>query len=247
MVEQESDFNGILGEEYELFSLICPHHDVIQKGVGEMISSYYGLFPEEDKPDEINLLEIGSGTGVTTNSILDQVPNVKITSVDNSPVMIEKAKRNLGKYIDEGKVEIIESDVLEYLQSQENESFDCVASAWTLHNFEKDYRSKVLGQIYNVLGNKGFFVNGDKYASDNRENHLENFVWQVQKTVEGYSKVEKYELMAEHLKHYFRDNEPERLMMLSEQVNELHSLGFVPVRTSRRDKLEMLVWAVKQK
>ncbi|MCK5026765.1 MAG: class I SAM-dependent methyltransferase, partial [Nanoarchaeota archaeon] len=155
---EEKRFSGKIGEEYELFRLACPHFQELENTLGRIIREQF-----QDKSfEEIKVLEIGCGSGYTTLIILNSNNRTRIVAVDNESVMIEQAKEILNEFVENNRVELIEGDALEFLKKQDSDSFEVFASGFTLHNFTKNYRGKVIKEIYRVLKPEGIFVNADK-------------------------------------------------------------------------------------
>ena len=128
-------FHGKIGEEYNLFKLVCPHYEELQEKLAEKIKSF-------SNNKETKAIEIGFGSGYTTAIVLEKNPKIKIVAIDNEPTMIKQAEIVLKLFIDNKSVTLVESDALTYLKSLNKESFDILFSGLTLHNFKKEYRSR---------------------------------------------------------------------------------------------------------
>ncbi len=76
---------------------------------------------------DLNVLELGCGTGRGTEVILGNLDMHKLTLVDLSKDMIEKTKERFGKY---RNVEYVQSDTLNYLKNT-NDKFDLAFSLWS--------------------------------------------------------------------------------------------------------------------
>jgi tRNA (cmo5U34)-methyltransferase len=174
-------FSNKTGEEYDLFSMALPHQDIIQKRVSEILSQHYSADKYKDKEKEIiETLEIGFGTGLTTQALLSKDARVRIIAVDNEPLMFAQASDKLRSYPKE-RLTLHTIDVFDYLKKIESNSFDAVASAWTLHNFHNDFRNKVLKEIYRVLKPGAIFINGDKMAVSDPHIHQAHLDWQIKR------------------------------------------------------------------
>src|SRR5688572_26314563 len=60
------------------------------------------------------ILEIGCGVGFAVEEVAQHLATGKITAIDKSPAMIEKAIRRNQKNIEQGKVKFIQSELLEF-------------------------------------------------------------------------------------------------------------------------------------
>ena len=167
-------FSGKIGTDYDLFKSICPHYEDLQNIIGQKLLEY------SVKPDgNIEVLELGCGTGHTTGRILIASPKISVTAVDNEYIMIIRAADFLKNFLKESRVVFKLKDALNYLKETPNETFDAFASAFTLHNFERNYREEVLKEIYRCLKKGGFFINSDKYYFGNKEKDEIHSAWQL--------------------------------------------------------------------
>ncbi|MAG60691.1 hypothetical protein CL619_02785 [archaeon] len=223
-------FDGKIGEEYNLFRLACPHYDELQETVVGGITSI--------RPKSI--LEIGCGNGCTTALLVESNPTARITAIDNETTMIRQAKNCLDEYVGEGQVKLVEQDALDYLQSLPTKSVDAVASVFTLHNFQREYRGEILKEIHRVLNESGIFVNGDKYARDNRKEHQQDLAWQLEQ-FKLYDKMGRPELRQQWREHYLEDEAPKVIMLEEEAIAEMKKIGFSSIDILLRKKMEAIL------
>jgi len=80
---------------------------------------------EEDNNEHINILELGTGSGCISISLLLALPNAKLVSTDINLDAIEVAKSNAVKHGVTDRLQIIHSDWFEKL---ENQKFDLIVS-----------------------------------------------------------------------------------------------------------------------
>ncbi|MBH41728.1 MAG: hypothetical protein CL685_03370 [Candidatus Magasanikbacteria bacterium] len=234
-------FDGKIGEEYELFKLSCPHFDKLENTVGKIIKKEY----KNKKNKTINVLEIGTGPGYTTLIILDSDNRTNVVSVDNESLMTKQAEKILSTFIINNRVKLVTEDGLKFLKKQSNESFDIFASGFTLHNFNKSYREKVIKEIYRILKPKGIFINADKYALDNKSEHIKSLNYQLQQFKDQYSKINRPDLTKEWTKHYLEDNEPEVIMKENDSIQFMKKVGFKDIKIVLRIQMEAVFFAKK--
>ncbi|MFH1802216.1 MAG: class I SAM-dependent methyltransferase [archaeon] len=237
----EGRFSGKAGEEYELVKVACPHFDLLESKVPEVIKGKYKRFEGQ----EIKVLEIGCGSGITTDLILSADERTTVVAVDNEMVMIKQAKEHLRDFMHAGRLEVVETDALEYLRTLKEGSFDVFASGYTVHNFEKDYRKSVLIEIFRVLKTGGLFVNADKYALDDEEEHKESLRWQMNLFNTAFSKINRPDLKDVWTKHYLDDDVPELIMKEGESSRFMESIGFKNIKQIFRAHMDAVVVAEK--
>lgn len=231
-------FGGALaGRNLATICFSAPHQNKFQKLIGKTLKNYFS----RSKFPEINILEIGTGAGLTSAEILKADKRIILRSIDNEPKMVSEAKRNLKKYLIAGRLKIILSDALAYLRSCPRNSVDSVASSMTLHNFERNYRERVLQEIHRILKNGGFFVNADKYIPDDKEEFNKEFDWQMKQ----FEKGPTLRLRKAWIEHYETDNRPDIIMREGEERKIMLSIGFEKIRIGQRRHLEALLTAKK--
>ncbi len=235
-------FAGIIGKEYEILSQICPLSTEMSQLVGQAVADYTQCLSHQSR---VSCLELGGGTGITTLAILLNNPKVQILSVDNTPEMQNQAKESLAQWVDDGRLSFLCQDALGALQHQETDSVDVIASAYTIHNFPADYREQTLKEIYRVLKPNGRFINGDRYALDDRELHTAT----IQKEIAGYFKVliqmNKLDLLEHWIIHLFNDESENYVMRTQTALNQLEVAGFKNIVLSHRMEVNALVQADK--
>jgi ubiquinone/menaquinone biosynthesis C-methylase UbiE len=241
--QPERLFSGLIGTEYQMLDLICPAVADISRRVGDFAASL--PLDAAGRGVPLSVFEIGCGTGRTTLELLKSRADCVITSADNEPAMLSQARKNLGTFIGEGRVRLIEADALSALQELAAGSQDLVASAYTVHNFLEGYRERVLAEIFRVLRPGGIFINGDRYALDDTIAHTQL----IQEEVRGYFKVfpaiGRVDLLEQWVVHLFSDESPDHIMRLRPSVDKMREIGFDPVEVRFRDGVNTLLTAAK--
>lgn len=153
------------GSEYEDLLIAIEYYNEFQAETGRALREY--IVQHCQGRENIKVLEAGPGTGITTLELLKADPRVKVVSIDNESKMLNAVKARFAKMESlSERVEFILADILEYLEAQEDGSFDAFASVYTLHNFTPDFRRRVIELIAKKLKPGGIFINGDKYAEE---------------------------------------------------------------------------------
>ena len=130
------------------FSNVASTYDEHAEPQRALADSLSRIMPD-CKPDQI--LEIGTGTGILTQLLIDRYPSSKIHGIDISANMINLCKKRFS----EAKISFELSDVLAYSHSN---SYDLIASSSTLH-WTNDLLF-TLKKIYENLKPNKFFVLG---------------------------------------------------------------------------------------
>lgn len=234
----DNNFAGALGgERLASINSLAPHQEKMQNLVEETLRRCL----KESNLEKIQAIEIGTGTGLTATKIMGGDERVRLKSVDAEPKMIEVARKNLQQHIENGRIEIFQEDALVFLKKLANNSADVVASALTLHNFENQYREKVLKQIFRILKKDGIFINADKYSPADDNDARKEFEWQMQQ----FEKAPDSETKKGWIDHYMVDNKPEIIMKEDVAMAIMQEIGFSDIKITDRHHLEALLTAKK--
>jgi len=236
---EENLFGGPIGAEYQMLRLMCPNAALLARKLGE----YVAAWGEPGAP--LSGFEIGCGTGVSTHALLASRPSLTLFAVDSAAKMLEQARVGLAEWVEAGRLELVERDALDSLREQAEASFDVVASNYAIHNFLDDYRGEVVAEIFRVLKPGGLFVNGDRYALDDRGRHLALTQAEVRRWFRIFGEMNRYDLLEDWIAHLFSDESPEHIMYLTPALARLIAAGFSPLRVEFRDGVDTLIAAVK--
>jgi tRNA (cmo5U34)-methyltransferase len=234
-------FQGKTGKEFDLSAIAIPHRQEMQELIGAIIQKEF----KDTSINQIKVLEIGFGTGFTTKIIARSDNRIKVFAIDNEIMMLKQAESNLAPLIQYDKVKLIHEDALEFLEKQDSNSFDVFASCETIHNFEHEYRQKILKEIYRILKTDGFLINADKYALDDEHKHKESLTWQLQEFQNKLAPLDRQDLIKEWTQHYLDDDKPERIMKESKSIELMKSLGFKDINIIFRKQMEAILIARK--
>ena len=229
--------NNPLGEEYSLFALSVPHYTEFQNTITRTLAEFCSSINRQ----QINVLEIGTGNGITTARILDSDPRITVTTIDNSRVMLDQAMQAFEDTPE--KVKFVENDALSALNKIQDASFDCFASAYTLHNLPESYRNKVFTEINRVLKPDSLFINADKIATDDPKLHLQTLRDQIERfQVYSTPEINRPDILEAWTKHYLEDG----LTILTEKyhLEILAKLGF-EASTIFRKEMEAVITGYK--
>ena len=233
-------FSGIIGQDYQMLKLISPIASEMSRLVGVAVGEFCRF-----KTGAARVVELGGGTGITTLSILSSDHRLTVLSVDNEPTMQNQARQNLQQWAEAGRLEFCRDDALTALRSLASNSIDLLASAYTLHNFQADYRQQVIQEMYRVLKSGGQFINGDRYALDDISAHTDC----VQQEVVGYFKaltgINRLDLLENWIIHLFNDESENHIMRETKALQLLEDTGFTQIDLKLRQETAALLIATK--
>lgn len=242
------------GEEYDDLLLALDFYQEFQEESGKALKEYIKSHCIEQH--EILVLEAGPGTGITTLQILNADPRVRVVSVDNESKMLEVVKKKFATVENfKNRCEFLLADILKYLESCPDDSFDAFVSVYTLHNFTPDFRRQVIEAITRKLKPGGIFINGDKYSRD-EEGYKQDLAGELRSydkfdveadKAEAAGKLER----AKHLRQIKKDwtahmwEDDVNQITVEEQRKMLEDLGFKDISWMKRFDLVITVTAIK--
>lgn len=222
MARSERRFQGKISADYLLVMQGIPHLPEIDREVIGAIRD----FKVPTASNILKVLEIGCGSGRATAKLLLARPDINLTAVDNEPQLLVQTRQNLQNEFKQGKLALVESDALAYLQSVGNSHFDIVASVMALHNFERSYRSRVLREIHRVLKPGGLFINGDKYPPDDPTEFYRILPLHLAPFFDILGPAGRMDLLKEVVLHELADLAPDRVMKEGEFMQQAMEIGY---------------------
>jgi tRNA (cmo5U34)-methyltransferase len=110
------------------------------------------------------VLDIGAGSGLVAERVLDRLPEVSYVGVDFSAAMLADARARLAPF--EGRVELVEADVSrpETIGVVGDGSFDAAITVQALHNIGHEGQRRALAWAHGVLAPGGVLLSLDKVA-----------------------------------------------------------------------------------
>src|SRR3989338_100295 len=109
----------------------------------------------------INILELGTGTGMLTELIASSYPKAKIVGIDLTNEMLSQAEKNLKKL--KNRLTLKRGD---FSSTPFGINFDAVISSLSIHHLTPDAKKKLYKKIYIYLKKGGIFINADMVKSE---------------------------------------------------------------------------------
>ena len=117
-----------------------------------------------DKDRNIKVLDLGAGTGLSSEMVLLAYPEAEITLVDVSGKMLAIAKSRLGRF--QNKIEYREED---YTKVQIEGEYDLIISSLSIHHLNDNEKRHLFGNCYHSLAVGGAFINADQVLGETPE------------------------------------------------------------------------------
>lgn len=150
----------------ETFNKHAQEYDASHKRLLACFDDFYGtavsLIPY-DRDQAFTVLDLGAGTGLLSEKIVQHFPNCSITLCDVAENMLKIAMQRF-----EGKDEKLRFYVSDYLQQPFPEQrYDLVVSALSLHHCSAAQFNMLLSKIYSALNPGACFINADQILGAN--------------------------------------------------------------------------------
>ncbi|MFH1850344.1 MAG: class I SAM-dependent methyltransferase [archaeon] len=216
---------SILTKDYDLSLHAFPHYMELQRQVAHQAKSALEGITEP------LILELGCGTGITTRTLLENIPDAKIIAVDKKPKMLDQAMTNLKDY---DNIEFALADAMDVGGIRPH----AVVTALMMHNLHHKAREQLLRNIYDMQ--PYLFVNGDKMASDDFRTHRRDYEW-VMDMFGVYDRLGRSDFKQEYIRHYERDNRPDFIQREGETLELMAEIGFIRPHTVYRERMEAVV------
>ena len=229
------DFKGYLGKFYSEFISKCyPEHIENQRSIVRELQRIYS------SKSTLKVVDLGAGTGATTNLVLDQYPSWQVVMLDLSNAMLTRAKQEVP--IERFRVEYVVSDALDYFRTVPDLHLDGCYSACTIHNLVPQYRRKLFVELSRTIKPDGFFINVDKYVGEDPSEYRRDLADQIM-SFDEIETITNYGLRRALIEHELADHEIS--LSLVEQKNLLNSNDFT-FSLCARNGLIATVLAVKR-
>lgn len=159
------------------------------------------------------ILDLGAGTGLLSEFVLQKYPNAQITLVDLSEKMLEVAKN---RFETNTCIHIIRQDFTKYTSTQ---PFDAVVSSLAIHHLEDSDKIKLYNSIFSYLKEEGTFINAEQVCGE--DDYFSKFYdtrWRYQ--------IENSGLTADEIKASYERIKLDKRSPILSQLKWLKDAGF---------------------
>lgn len=184
-----------------------PYHKELHEHIMSFVKNNF------DKNKDYEILDLGTGTGITAKLIQDFLQKAKIDVVDFSEQMMAGAKKKLG----DKNVRYIFGD---YSTLEFDKQYDIVVSVIGLHHQNTEGKQKMFGKIYSALKQGGVFIFGDLVTHSDKYKAAHNHALHYHHLVE-HATDEKTLTEWAHHHMYLNDLAP-----VEDQIQWLTKTGF---------------------
>lgn len=169
------------------------------------------LKTDNPKPE---ILDIGAGTGLLSEFIMNSYPEGHFLLIDLSAKMLDIAQ---SRFKDKANIEYIVEDYVK--SSFKSKHYDFIVSALSIHHLTQSEKRSLYQKIYDSLKQGGIFVNADQVLGEN--DYLDRLYKEDWKNKIEQTKLSKIELDAA-----YERTKLDKMDSLSVQLTQLKECGF---------------------
>ncbi len=154
-------------EMSQFFDKVVSGYDAHMKETIKSFDDFYSAIsmPITETNEEISILDLGCGTGLEIQYILEKCPNALITGMDVSDGMLRELSRKYTRHIDQ--IKLVNDS---YLTARLGESMHhYIVSVMTMHHLLPDIKLGIYKNIRNALKSGGIYIEGDYIVSPHKE------------------------------------------------------------------------------
>lgn len=113
--------------------------------------------------DPSTVLDLGVGSGLVAEEVLEALPQARLTGLDSSDAMLALARERLARF--QERARLVEGDVGVVSVAERIDGLpDAVFSVQTLHNLEPDAHRRALAATAQAMAPGALLVIADRYA-----------------------------------------------------------------------------------
>lgn len=195
------------------FSLIAQKYDSQRRKFIPCFDEFYNCaanFAVQNPPK--SALDLGAGTGIMAQKIVEKIPTIKIELWDISSQMLDIAKQ---RFLNRLNTSIALRDIKTL--SGENK-YDCIVSALAIHHLEDAEKIDLYKKIYSALSPDGVFVNAEQILGNSQA--------EIDFYKQSRENIAKKFLEADELKIALDRLKLDRCATLQNQLDWLKKSGF---------------------
>ncbi|MDD1675206.1 MAG: class I SAM-dependent methyltransferase [Methanomicrobiales archaeon] len=205
----------LVDEIGKAFDATASQYDAQRKFIIPDLGGFYGAaIWAAECPDVPTVLDIGAGTGLLSDLILQRYPRAMITLLDISEKMLEVAER---RFSGKNNVRYLIAD---YRKESLGGRYDLICSALSIHHLSHEEKKELFERVFDGLNLGGMFINADQAKGESEWMHRLNMQYWDEFVFRGGLPQEEAEAVLARRDTY------DRMAKLSTQLEWLRGAGF---------------------
>lgn len=120
---------------------------------------------------EVDILDLGCGTGIQLEFVFSRAPNAKVTAIDLAPKMLEQLRSKFDSFA--AQLKLVQGSLLDFPLGEDE--YDYAISTLTMHHLPPEEKVRVYKKVRNALRPAGLYIEGDQ--SNSSEGEKETLYW----------------------------------------------------------------------
>lgn len=145
----------------EAFDNSARHFDRLRRRLVPRFDDFYGsvleLLEDHLRDEPVHCLDLGAGTGLLSELVLDRFPQASLTAIDIAEKMAEQARLRLTRFGERVRIA-----VADYRHMDLPSPVDAVVSALSIHHLADGEKRSLFRRIHDALQPGGLFINADQ-------------------------------------------------------------------------------------
>ncbi|MFA6872678.1 MAG: methyltransferase domain-containing protein [Bacteroidaceae bacterium] len=218
----------------EQFDQISEKYDSQRRILIPCYSDFYGIAVEwlHFKTFTPKILDLGAGTGLFSQFVLEKYPQAELTLLDFSEQMLTVARARFAN------LRNVSFQVADMMAFQTEGKYDAVISSLAIHHLSDEDKQKLFKKIQGLLNEGGFFVNAEQVKD--RTDYIHSFY-----TERRHLRLERSELPKEAVEASYERNKLDQCASVSEQLEWLKEAGFKEVDCPFKYYIFAVLWGMK--
>jgi tRNA (cmo5U34)-methyltransferase len=145
-----------------VFDWLAPHYDSLGPVLDPSVFAVHSIILEvlnALEPSPVRILDLGCGTGLLAQQILEMLPDSHVFALDNSLAMLQVARGNLEDFMD--RATLLKADFRDPWEDVLEGPVDAVVHYSALHHLPHPALREVLSRTAGILRPGGWFINAD--------------------------------------------------------------------------------------
>lgn len=147
----------------EQFNKVSRQYDSERHKLIPCLDDFYSIATENlvFPNTQVKILDLGAGTGLLSQKVLERYPTAEITLVDLSEKMLAVARERFAD------LETIHFSLKDYTQLELNNEYDAIISSLSIHHLNDENKQRLYQQAFKGLKAGGCFINADQVLANN--------------------------------------------------------------------------------
>jgi len=218
----------------EQFDQISKKYDSQRRVLIPCYDDFYGIGVEwlHFNTSTPKILDLGAGTGIFSQFVLEKYPQADITLLDFSEQMLSVARERFKD------IKNVSFQVADMMSFEPQQKYDAVISSLAIHHLTDEDKQKLFKKIHGMLNDGGFFVNAEQVKGTT--DYIHSFY-----TQRRHHRLDHSELNREAAEASYERNKLDKCASVSQQLAWLKEAGFNEVDCPFKYYIFAVLWGMK--